>query len=467
MSEYLIYKGVSKVQGPLIFLEGAIDVGYDDIAEIRGIDGNIRYGRVLEAGIKYVMIEVFTGTSGLSLSETSVRFHGKPLEVRVSEKMLGRIFNGFGKPIDGGSEITHGELRDINSSPINPISREYPRESIQTGISGIDGLNTLVRGQKLPIFSGAGLPHSELAAQIARQATIIEKKEQFVVVFAAMGLKHATADFFKTNFEKSGAFKDVVMFLNLAEDPPTERLITPRIALTVAEYLAFKKDMHVLVILTDMTSYAEALREVSSAKGEIPSRKGYPGYLYTDLASIYERAGRIKGKKGTITQIPILTMPNDDIGHPIPDLTGYITEGQITLDRGLHMAGVYPPIDILSSLSRLMKSGIGKGLTREDHADLASQLYAAYAKAKEVESLANIIGADELSQLDRQYLKFNELFIQRYIKQGLNENRNFIDTLDVGWDVISTIPDTELTRIKDEYIEKYYRLGKVPPDKHI
>lgn len=461
MSEYLIYQTVSKIQGPLIFLEGTVGVGYNEIAEVECADGTIRHGQVLEAGIKYVLVEVFGGTAGLSTADTKVHFKGKALEVRVSEKMLGRIFNGFGEPIDKGPKIRGGELRDVNSSPINPYMREYPRDSIQTGISGIDGLNTLVRGQKLPIFSGAGLPHSELAAQIARQATIATEEERFMVVFAAMGLKHATADFFRIDFEKSGAFRDVIMFLNLAEDPPTERLITPRIALTVAEYLAFERDMHVLVILTDMTSYAGALREVSAAKGEIPSRKGYPGYLYTDLASIYERAGRIKGKKGTITQIPILTMPNDDIGHPIPDLTGYVTEGQITLDRSLHLSGIYPPIDILTSLSRLMKSGIGADHTREDHADLANQLYAAYARSKEIESLANIIGEAELSELDRQYLKFGKEFIEKFIVQRPDENRTVVETLDHGWDVISTIPDTELIRIKDEILEKYYRLGKI------
>ncbi|MHA1797222.1 MAG: V-type ATP synthase subunit B, partial [Candidatus Helarchaeota archaeon] len=389
-------------------MQGNTGIGYNEIAEIITPSGEIRKGRVLESSTKYLLIEIFGGTSGLSISDTRIKFLGEPLYVLVSEEMLGRIYNGIGEPIDGGPNIFHGKKRDINSSPINPYAREYPRESIQTGISGIDGLNTIVRGQKVPIFTGSGLPHAQLAAQIARQATIKDKDEKFVVVFAAMGLKHGLADFFKSDFEESGSFKDVIMIMNLAEDPPAERLITPRIALTIAEYLAFERDYHCLVILTDMTSYAEALREISSSKGEIPSRKGYPGYLYTDLATIYERAGRVKRNKGTITQIPILTMPNDDIGHPIPDLTGYVTEGQITLSRSLNLANIYPPIDPLTSLSRLMKSGIGEGLTREDHAELANQLFASYAKSLEIESLANIIGEEELSELDRKYLKFKK-----------------------------------------------------------
>ncbi len=457
MRNLITYKGVSKIQGPLIFMQGNVGIGYNEIAEIETPTGEIRIGRVLEASTKSLLIEVFGGTSELSLSETKIRFMGEPLNIIVSEEMMGRIYNGLGVPIDGGPKVFHGEKRDINSYPINPFSREYPRDSIQTGISAIDGLNTIVRGQKIPIFSGSGLPHSKMAAQIARQATIKNKEEKFVVVFGAMGLKHGLADFFKTDFEESGSFKDVIMILNLAEDPPTERLITPRIALTIAEYLAYELDYHCLVILTDMTSYADALREVSSAKGEIPSRKGYPGYLYTDLATIYERAGRIKGKLGTITQIPILSMPNDDIGHPIPDLTGYVTEGQISLSRSLHMGDVYPPIDPLSSLSRLMKTGIGEKLTREDHASLSSQLFSSYAKSIEIESLSNIIGEEELSDLDKKYLRFKEQFIKKFINQDFNENRTFEKTLDIGWEVISILPKTELIRIPDKLLVKYYK----------
>lgn len=457
MKKYITYKGATKIQGPLLFLEGNIGIGYNEIAEITTPNGEKRKARVLESSTKYLLLEIFGGTSDLSLSETKIKFIGEPLHILVSEEMLGRIYNGLGEPIDGGPNLFHGEKRDINSIPINPYSREYPKESIQTGITGIDCLNTLVRGQKIPIFSGAGMPHSMLAAQIARQATIKEQKEKFVVVFGAMGLRHGLADFFKSDFEESGSFKDVIMIMNLAEDPPTERLITPRIALTVAEYLAFDMDYQVLVILTDMTSYAEALREVSSSKSEIPSRKGYPGYLYTDLATIYERAGRIKNRKGTITQIPILTMPNDDMGHPIPDLTGYVTEGQITLSRELHLSNIYPPIEPLSSLSRLMKSGIGKNLTREDHAELANQLFAMYAKSIEIESLANIIGEEELSDLDKKYLKFKEEFINHFIRQEFTENRTFEQSLNIGWKVLSNLPKSELNRINNEYITKYYQ----------
>jgi len=456
MKNLITYKGVVKIQGPLLFMEGNIGIGYNEIAEIETPSGEIRKGRVLESSTKYLLIEVFGGTSGLSLSETKVKFIGEPINIVVSEEMLGRIFNGLGEPIDGAPPVFHGEKRDINSRPINPFSREYPKESIQTGISGIDGLNTIVRGQKIPIFSGSGLPHAYLAAQIAKQATIQNENEDFVVIFAAMGLKHGLADFFKSEFEESGLFKDVVMIMNLAEDPPIERLITPRIALSIAEYLAYDLDYHCLVILTDITSYAEALREISSSKGEIPSRKGYPGYLYTDLATIYERAGRIKGKKGTITQIPILTMPNDDIGHPIPDLTGYVTEGQITLSRTLHLSNIYPPIEPLSSLSRLMKSGIGDGLTREDHAEVANQLFASYAKSIEIENLSKIIGEEELTELDIKYLKFKDDFLNHFINQDFNENRTFEETLNIGWKVLSILPKSELNRISDRIIDTYY-----------
>ncbi|MFX1451596.1 MAG: V-type ATP synthase subunit B, partial [Promethearchaeota archaeon] len=392
---------------------------------------------------------------GVSLTDTKIRFKGKPFEIYVSQDMLGRVFNGTCEPIDGGPELFSGVLRDINSAPMNPTVREFPRESIQTGISAIDGLNTLIRGQKLPIFSGSGLPHSKLAIQIANQASI-KTKEEFAIVFGAMGLKHSTSDFYMKSFETLGAFDNVVMILNLAEDPPTERLIVPRISLTIAEYLAFDMDMHVLVILTDMTAYAEALREISSSKGEIPSRKGYPGYLYTDLATIYERAGRIKDKKGSITQIPILTMPNDDLSHPVPDLTGYITEGQIILDRSLFQSNIYPPINILPSLSRLMKSGIGEGLTREDHADVANQLYTSYTKALEIESLSKIVGEDGLTNLDRQYLQFKRTFETKFINQDFKDNRTFEETLDLAWQTLKILPEAELTRIKEKFIQKYF-----------
>lgn len=453
--ETMAFELTIRIVGPLIFMKSIPNVGYDEVVEIES-GGKIQRGKVLEIGTDFIIIEVFRGTFGISLTDSKIKFKGKPFEIYASEDMLGRIFNGMCEPIDGGPELFSGVLRDINSSPINPIVREYPRESIQTGISAIDGLNTLIRGQKLPIFSGSGLPHSKIAIQIANQATL-KTNEEFVIVFGAMGLKHSTADFFTKSFETLGSFNNVVMIMNLAEDPPTERLIVPRIALTIAEYLAFDKDMHVLVILTDMTAYAEALREISSSKGEVPSRKGYPGYLYTDLASIYERAGRIKGKKGSITQIPILTMPNDDLNHPVPDLTGYITEGQIFVDRSLFQSNIYPPINVLPSLSRLMKSGIGEGLTREDHMDVSNQLYTCYSKSLEIESLAKIVGEDGLSPLEKKYLQFKELFETKLISQGFTENRTFEETLDLAWEVLKILPESELTRIKEEFIKKYLK----------
>jgi len=454
MASGLEYVGVSRISGPIIIVENVRGVGYDEVVEVITPSGETRLGKVLEVTRKMAVVQVFEGTTGLSSTETRVRFLGKPLEIPVSTDMLGRIMNSFGEPIDGHPKPFTEELRDVNGVPLNPTAREYPRDFIQTGISAIDGMCSLVRGQKLPIFSGSGLSHNELAAQIVRQAQI--REEEFYVIFVAMGLRHDEATFFRKSFEETGAIKNVAMFLNLAEDPPVERLITPRAGLTLAEYLAFEQEAHVLVVLTDMTNYCEALREVSSAMEEIPSRKGYPGYMYSDLASIYERAGRISGRKGSITQMPILTMPNDDITHPIPDLTGYITEGQIVLERDLEKKGIYPPINVLLSLSRLMKDGIGKGRTREDHADVASQLYAAYAQCNEIRALATIIGEEGLSSRDRDYLKFGEEFERRFISQRKDENRTIEQTLEIAWDLLSILPEDELTRIPPEYIKKYF-----------
>jgi V/A-type H+-transporting ATPase subunit B len=457
MSLSVEYRSVQKISGPLIFVEGVSDVGFNELVEVRDAEGGLRRGRVLEINRGVAAVEVFEGTTGLSTTSTSVRFLGKPLTILLSTEMLGRVFNGLGEPIDGGPSPFTEEYRDVNGLPMNPFSRDYPTQFIQTGISAIDGMDTLVRGQKLPIFSGSGLPHNLLATQIARQATIVGEEVSFAVVFVAMGIKHDEAAFFKRSFEESGALKNSAIFLNLADDPPVERLVTPRSALTLAEYLAFEQDMHVLVILTDMTNYAEALREISAAREEVPSRKGYPGYMYSDLASIYERAGRIKGKKGSITQMPVLTMPNDDITHPIPDLTGYITEGQIVLDRDLHRRGIYPPINILPSLSRLMKDGIGKGKTREDHGPVASQLYSAYARAQELRSLSAIIGEEGLTERDRAYLRFGDSFERRFLSQGIDENRSLETTLALAWEQLSLLPESELTRIPDRFIKTYYR----------
>ena len=450
------YLGVTKISGPILYIEGTTDVGFEEVVQVTDAQGRIRHGRVLSVGRTAAAVEIFEGTSGLSTTGTKVRFLGHPLTVPVSKNMLGRVFNGLGEAIDGIPEPLARERRNVNGYPINPTAREYPRDFIQTGISTIDGMNTLVRGQKLPIFSGSGLPHNKLAAQIVRQATITgEEETQFAVVFAAMGTKHDDAEVFRQSFEETGVLKNVVMFMNLADDPSIERLVTPRSALTVAEYLAFDCGMHVLVILTDMTNYCEALREVSTSKGEVPSRKGYPGYLYSDLASIYERAGRIIGRKGSITQIPILTMPNDDITHPIPDLTGYITEGQIVLDRNLEKKGIYPPINVLPSLSRLMNDGIGEGKTREDHRNVSNQLYSAYTYVKRVEMLASIIGESELSDLDKNYLELGHQYETTFVQQSVSENRSIEETLDLAWKIVSILPRRELTRVNDEQIATY------------
>ncbi len=449
--------GINSIRGPIIIIENIKNVGYDEVVEVKLEDGTERRGKVLETSDEFVVIQLFEGTGGINPKSSRVRFTGKPLEIGLSEKMLGRVFNGTGKPIDGLFDIISETYRNINGESINPVAREYPREYIETGISAIDLMNTLIRGQKLPIFSAAGLPHNELAAQIAAQAKLPgEEAGNFAVVFAAMGIKNDDAFFFINNFEERGALKNVVMFLNLANDPPIERIVTPRIALTVAEYLAFEKGMHVLVILTDMTSYCEALREIANARGEVPARKGFPGYMYSDLATIYERAGRVKGKTGSITQVPILTMPNDDITHPVPDLTGYITEGQIVLSRELNGRGIYPPIDILPSLSRLMKDSIGKGYTREDHPHLFMQLYASYARVKEVRSIASIVGEEELGPVDKAYLKFGNEFERNFIGQGFTEDRSIEQSLELGWKMLSILPKTELTGLKEEEIEKYY-----------
>ncbi|MCD6089845.1 V-type ATP synthase subunit B [Candidatus Bathyarchaeota archaeon] len=450
------YVGVSRIAGPIIVVDGVSGVSYDEVVEVITPSGEIRRGRVLDVGKGKAIVQVFEGTEGLSLSETRVRFLGEPLRVPVSMDMLGRVMNSLAEPIDGGPKPIVEDMRDVNGNPLNPMAREYPRDFIQTGISVIDGMCSLVRGQKLPIFSASGLPHNVLAAQIARQAKIAGE-EDFYIVFAAMGIKHDEEAFFRKSFEEGGALKRTAMFINLAEDPTMERIITPRTALTLAEYLAFEQEAHVLVILTDMTNYCEALREVSASLEEVPSRKGYPGYMYSDLASIYERSGRVRGRNGSLTQMPILTMPNDDITHPIPDLTGYITEGQIVLDRELHNRGIYPPVNVLISLSRLMKDGIGKEKTREDHADVASQLYAAYAQCNELRSLASIIGEEALSQRDRAYLRFGDEFETRFINQGVDENRTIEETLNIAWDLLSILPKEELTRIHREYLDKYLK----------
>ncbi|MEB3851189.1 MAG: ATP synthase subunit B [Desulfurococcales archaeon] len=450
------YTRVSEIRGPLLVVEGVSRVAYDEIVEVELPSGEKRRGRVLEVNRNVAVVQVFEGTTGVTTTGTRVRFLGKPLEIPVSEDMLGRIFNGLGEPIDGGPQVEAEERRDVNGAPLNPAERDYPEDFIQTGVSAIDGMNTLVRGQKLPIFSGSGLPHNVLAAQIARQATVRGEAEEFAVIFAAIGIKYDDYLFFRKFFEETGALNKVAMFVNLADEPAMIRLITPRAALTLAEYLAYERDMHVLVILTDMTNYAEALREISAAREEVPGRQGYPGYLYSDLASIYERAGRVKGKKGSITQMPILTMPNDDITHPIPDLTGYITEGQIVLSRELHNRGIYPPINVLMSLSRLMKEGIGPGKTREDHAAVSNQLYAAYSRGVELRSLAAVVGEESLSEVDRKYLKFADEFERRFLSQGVRENRTIEETLDLGWEVLSILPEEELTNIKEELIRKYH-----------
>ncbi len=450
------YIGIKEISGPLVMVEGIHNVGYNELAEVVDPDGRVRLGMILESSEGAAVIQVFEGTYGLSLPDTRVRFRGEPLMFGVSEEILGRVFNGLGKPIDDGPPPRSDRAADINGLPINPTAREYPSKFIQTGISAIDGMNTLVRGQKLPIFSGTGLPHNNIVAQITRQARIVGEETEFAIVFAAMGIKHDIARFFITNFEDSGVLENVVLFLNLADDPSVERLVTPRTALTAAEHLAFDLNMHVLVILTDMTNYCESLREISTVREEIPSRKGYPGYLYSDLSSIYERAGMITGVKGSITQMPLLTMPNDDISHPVPDLSGYITEGQIVLERDLNHRNIYPPIAGLPSLSRLMKDGIGEGMTREDHSHIASQLFAAYSHVKDVRALAAVIGEEELTPLDKVYMEFGNKFEQEFLSQGEYEDRDVITTLDIGWEVISHLPREELHRITEEELDKYY-----------
>ena len=450
------YIGIASVSGPLVAIKGIHNVGYNELAEVVDPNGHVRLGTILESSEKAAVIQVFEGTSGLSIPETRVRFKGEPLHFGAGAEILGRVFNGLGQPIDDGPAPLAEKRMDVNGLPINPTAREYPKEFIQTGISAIDGMNTLVRGQKLPVFSGTGLPHNRLVAQITRQAKLIGEDTQFAVVFAAMGIKHDVARYFIRNFEESGVLEKVVLFLNLADDPSVERLVTPRTALTAAEFLAFDMNMHVLVILTDMTNYCESLREISTIREEIPSRKGYPGYLYSDLSMIYERAGMVKGIEGSITQMPILTMPNDDISHPVPDLSGYITEGQIVLERELDQRNIYPPIAGLPSLSRLMKDGIGEGMTREDHAHVASQLFAAYSHVKDVRALAAVIGEEELTPLDKIYLEFGERFEREFLSQGEYEDRAITETLDIGWNVISTLPKEELYRISEEEIAKYY-----------
>ena len=449
------YRTIKEIKGPLLIVENTKNVAYGEVVRIRGPDGKERLGQVLEARENMAIVQVFEGTRGLDVKSTTVKFLGDTLKIGVSLEMLGRVFDGTGKPIDGGPDIIPEEMRDINGYPINPSAREYPREFIQTGISTIDGMNTLVRGQKLPIFSGSGMPHNEIAAQIARQAKLRGKGENFAVVFVAMGITAEEANFFVKNFESTGALERTVLFLNLANDPAIERIVIPRIGLTVAEYLAYDKDMHVLVILTDMTNYCEALREISAAREEVPGRRGYPGYMYTDLATIYERAGRIIGKKGSITQIPILTMPDDDMTHPIPDLTGYITEGQIVLSRALHRRGIYPPINPLLSLSRLMKEGIGEGRTREDHADVANQLYAAYAEGLRLRDLVAVVGEEALGEEDRILLKFADAFEEKFITQGRDEDRCIEDTLSIAWNLLAMLPRTYLKKIDKVHIENY------------
>ncbi len=449
------YNTVREVVGPLMIVDGVEGVKYEELVDIELRTGEKRRGRVLEIDGDRAMIQLFEGSSGINLESTRVKFLGKPLELGVSEDMIGRVFDGLGRPKDNGPDIIPDKKVDINGVPINPVARDYPEEFIQTGISCIDGLNTLVRGQKLPIFSGSGLPHGEVAAQIARQARVLGSQEKFAVVFAAMGITFEEAQFFIDDFTETGSIDRAVLFVNLADDPAIERIATPRMALTCAEYLAYEKDMHVLVILTDMTNYAEALRETSAARKEVPGRRGYPGYLYTDLSTIYERAGRIRGLKGSITQIPILTMPEDDITHPIPDLTGYITEGQIILSRPLYKRGIEPPINVVPSLSRLKDKGIGDDKTREDHADTMNQIYAAYTSGIAARELATILGESALSDADKAFSKFAEAFDQEYVDQGYDNNRAISDTLDLGWELLKIIPRGELKRIRQEFIDKY------------
>ena len=449
------YTKVEEIKGPLLIMQGVTRAAYDELVEIETTSGEKRLGKVLEVGGGRAVIQVFEGTRGLSVIGTKARFLGKTMEIPVSSELLGRVFDGLGRPIDGLPEPVGEDFRDVNGSPINPEQRDYPTDFIQTGISVIDGMLSLTRGQKLPIFSGAGMPHNIIAAQIARQATVYG--EDFAVVFAAIGVQHHEASFFRRSLEESRAIKRSCLFLNLADDPAIERIITPRVALTTAEYFAFDLGMHVLVILTDITNYAEALREISAAREEVPGRKGYPGYLYTDLATNYERAGRIKNRKGSITQMPILSMPSDDITHPIADLTGYITEGQIVLSRDLFRKGIYPPVGVLMSLSRLMKDGVGKGKTRDDHMEVSNQLYDAYARVQELRALVEIVGRGSLASIDLNYLNFGDVFEQKFLSQGYDENRTIDETLKLAWDVLSTLPDSELTKIRSDYVKMYYK----------
>lgn len=451
------YKTIHEVAGPLMLVQGVDRATYNELGEIELASGEIRRCRVLEIDGTNALVQLFESSAGINLAESKVRFLGRGIELGVSSDMLGRMFDGLGNPIDGGPAIIPEDRIDINGVPMNPAARDYPSEFIQTGVSAIDGLNTLVRGQKLPIFSGSGLPHANLAAQIARQAKVLGKDENFAVVFAAVGITFEEANYFKEEFTKTGAIDRTVLFVNLANDPAIERISTPRMALTAAEFLAFEKGMHVLVIITDITNYADALREVSAARKEVPGRRGYPGYMYTDLASMYERAGRLKGKDGSITLIPILTMPEDDKTHPIPDLTGYITEGQIILSRELYRKNIMPPIDVLPSLSRLKDKGIGEGKTRADHANTMNQLFAAYARGKEAKELMSILGEAALSDVDKLYAKFAEEFEAKYVSQGYNTDRGIEETLEIGWELLSILPKSELKRVKDEYIEKYYK----------
>jgi V/A-type H+-transporting ATPase subunit B len=453
------FKTLAKIAGPLIFVEGVKDAAYGEMVEIKLANGELRQGQVLDTGEGLAVVQVFGSTIGLGTSGTLTKFLGETATLSVSDEMLGRTFNGLGQPRDNGPTIVSKQKFDLVGSGINPYSREEPSEFIQTGMSNIDGMNTLVRGQKLPIFSGSGLPHNLLASQIARQARVLGTSENFSVVFAAIGITSEESNFFVKQFEESGALDRSVLFLNLSSDPSMERILTPRLALTTAEFLAYEREMHVLVIMTDMTNYCEALREIAAAREEVPGRRGYPGYMYTDLASLYERAGKIKGRKGSVTQIPILAMPADDITHPIPDLTGYITEGQIVMSRELHRLNIHPPVDVLTSLSRLMNQGIGKGQTREDHRSLADQLYATYAQGKDARSLSAIVGEEALSDIDRKYLKIANNFERKFVNQGVDENRSIEQTLNIGWELLSEIPESELKRIKPEFISKY-RIGK-------
>ena len=450
------YTTVSEVSGPLMVVEGVEGVAYNEIVEIEAPTGEHRRGQVLEVKDDVAVVQVFEGTTDLNTLNTKVRFTGETAKIGVSKDMMGRIFDGTGKPIDGGPEIIPDKELDINGNPMNPASREFPAEFIQTGISTIDGMNTLVRGQKLPIFSGSGLPHNDLAAQIARQAKVVGSDDEFAVIFAAMGITNEEANFFMRDFERTGALEKLTVFMNLADDPAIERILTPKMALTTAEYMAFELGMHVLVILTDLSNYCEALREISAARDEVPGRRGYPGYMYTDLAGIYERAGRIAGKEGSITQMPILVMPQDDITHPIPDLTGYITEGQIVLSRDIHRKGIYPPVDVLPSLSRLMSGGIGDDKTRDDHSGVSDQLYSAYAEGRNLRDLVAVVGEDALTERDQSFLAFAQAFEDEFITQAKDEDRSIVETLDLGWKLLTILPKTELKRVKDEFIEKYY-----------